>query len=103
MSRIDIINKLRRIRQIAKEKSRLSLSMAVPDDANVTEARKILECVFADSQIRINLHLGKKHKGHESRGPRQVVEPSNRRERHMRDRQVTNEEADEWHEVKCRR
>lgn len=47
----NILGKLRRIRQVVKEKSRMSLSMAVPENANVTRIRRILECCFAGSQI----------------------------------------------------
>lgn len=74
----NIIGKLRIIQQVVEEKSRMGLSMAAPEDANVTWIRNISECCFAGSQIRINLHLGNKNKVNASRSPSQHTKLSDR-------------------------
>uniref|UniRef100_A0A1B6KNK0 Uncharacterized protein n=1 Tax=Graphocephala atropunctata TaxID=36148 RepID=A0A1B6KNK0_9HEMI len=98
----DIINHLRRIRQIAEEKSRLSLSMAVPEDVDVIKIRKISECCLAGSQVRLNLCLGKKNKISSRTGPKNGKHTS-MKDRGIQEKQVTDEEGDSWEKVKSRK
>lgn len=58
----DLYRKIMRVRQVVEEKTKESLSLAIPEDANLARTRKIIECGFANSSLKINLRLGKKIK-----------------------------------------
>jgi CTP-dependent riboflavin kinase len=97
----DILNKLRRIRQMAEKRSETSLSLAVPEESDFIKIRKIVECCLAGSEVSVNIRLGKRMlRG--NKDPDRVNKRSLTNNTHSH-QECVNEDDRNWNEVKRRK
>lgn len=102
----DMVSKLYKVRQIVEGKERSVLSTAMPEDADKSKVRKILECCFAGSQVKINLHFGRRSKVPSSKYPKRADKgdkQSTAEDPGPEEEPATDGESMDWKKVRKRR
>lgn len=99
----DLFSKVKRVRQLVEQRSKNSISLAVPEDADLGRMRKIIECCFAGNQVKVNLRLGKKNKYSTAK-----TKGSNQTDKSVTDKGVaqkrgTDVDSSKWEVIKNRK